>query len=376
MKQLFDNQIADAQATPVEPLSPANFPIGAYEEYEAARHERCRAFWASDLGVLVYRRMRVAPVFSAGCRDMEMSLKWQLGGLAASMSYEADIPNFLEPWYGIGTIASAFGATYQWEPGQAPATRPLFYSVEEALTAPFCAVAETEIGKHTLEMIRYFVEQTGGRLPLSLTDMQSPLNSATGIVDINSFFLDLMDNPDGVTTFLQRVSDLLIDYTQSQVAEIKKSLVWPGHGFASSRAFSGLGMSDDTVLMLGEEMYRNLVAPAFVRTGEPFGGVAFHSCGDWSAKAGMVRALRHVRMVDGAFSAQTDPSPNPAEVFPEAFVNSGIVLNARIVGGVEVIEETVKKLWCPGMKLIVVTYCTTPEEQAEAYRRIHQICGC
>jgi len=27
------------------------------------------------------------------------------------------------------------------------------------------------------------------------------------------------------------------------------------------------------------------------------------------------------------------------------------------------------------MKLIVVTYCQSPEEQAEAYNRIYEICG-
>jgi hypothetical protein len=27
------------------------------------------------------------------------------------------------------------------------------------------------------------------------------------------------------------------------------------------------------------------------------------------------------------------------------------------------------------MKLIVVTYCQDPEEQARAYERIHEICG-
>ena len=80
-------------------------------------------------------------------------------------------------------------------------------------------------------------------------------------------------------------------------------------------------------------------------------------------------------MVDGAFSAATDPSPNPPEPFAETFANSGIVLNARIVGGPETIAENVRKLWKPGMKLIVVTYCQSPEEQAQAYDRIYEICG-
>jgi len=52
------------------------------------------------------------------------------------MKYRADIPNFLEPWYGIGTIASAFGLDYIWYEGQAPTTRPPFNSIKEALRSP------------------------------------------------------------------------------------------------------------------------------------------------------------------------------------------------------------------------------------------------
>ncbi len=43
-------------------------------------------------------------------------------------------------------------------------------------------------------------------------------------------------------------------------------------------------------------------------------------------------------------------------------------------GDLDTITERVKKLWTPGMKLIVVSYCQAPEEQAEAYDRIHEIC--
>ena len=48
--------------------------------------------------------------------------------------------------------------------------------------------------------------------------------------------------------------------------------------------------------------------------------------------------------------------------------------SARIVGDVELVEEKVRQLWKKGMKLIVVTYAETPEEQAEIYRKIHEIC--
>jgi len=88
----------------------------------------------------------------------------------------------------------------------------------------------------------------------------------------------------------------------------------------------------------------------------------------------MVKTLKCLRVVDAAFGPETDPSPNPPELFAEAFANTNIVLNARIVGDVDTVEQLTRRLWRPGMKLIVVTYCATPEEQREAYQRIHALC--
>ncbi|MGD8501443.1 MAG: hypothetical protein PVJ86_12395, partial [Phycisphaerales bacterium] len=87
-----------------------------------------------------------------------------------------------------------------------------------------------------------------------------------------------------------------------------------------------------------------------------------------------VKKIPGLRMVDGAFSAATDPSPNPPEPFAEGFANTGIVVNARIVGDPETVANTVRRLWKPGMKLIVVTYCQSPREQAEAYDRVYEVC--
>jgi len=367
MNGMFDTQLDDAQATAAEPLAPAAFPFDAYAAHEAACRARCRAFRDSGSGVLVFRRMRAAPVFSGGCRDVENSLRWQLGELS-------DVPNFLEPWYGIGTVASAFGAEYCWNGKQAPVVRPLFASAAEALQAPVRPVAETEIGRHTLAMIRTFLERTGGRLPISLTDTQSPLNAAAGMVEMSRFFLDFMDDPESVRRLLNRLADALIEFTRHQLQVIGDALVWPGHGFASCRDFTGVGVSDDMILMLSDALYREAAAPSLVKVGQAFGGLAFHSCGDWSAKLGMIRSLKGIRMADGAFSPETDPSPNAPDGFPEILAQSGIVLNARIVGEPKRIVSTVRRLWRPGMRLIVNTYCSTPEKQEEAYRRIHEIC--
>ena len=79
-------------------------------------------------------------------------------------------------------------------------------------------------------------------------------------------------------------------------------------------------------------------------------------------------------MVDGAFTRQTDPSPNDPARFSEVFAGTGVTVNARMVGNKDTVIQCVKTLWRPGLKLIVVTYCQDPQEQAEVYDAVHEMC--
>ena len=369
----FDTSISDSQATAVEPVAPDAFDYAAYADYAAEKSESIERFLSAESGVLVYRRMRAGECFSGQCRDMEYSLAMQLGALQKSMEYEADIPNFLEPWYGIGTAAAAFGIDYVWEAGQAPAIRPAFDTVRAALEYDAKPIKDTECGRHTLDMISVFVEKTGGLLPISLCDMQSPLNVVCNMVDSTAIYLAMMDDPTAVTALLDRVAGLIVDFATEQAALLGERLVSPGHGFPSSYLFSSTGLSDDNIVMLSDEMYSDLAAPSFNRISAECGGAAFHSCGDWSGKIGTVKQLEGVFMVDGAFSPATDPTPNEPEPFGKAFAGTGIILNARIVGSADEVAEVVERLWQPGLKLIVTTYCQTPEEQKRACRMVREI---
>lgn len=373
MKQ-FDTQLADSQATVVTPISPENFNFEKYEEYIASLNQKCAAFWQSDSGVVVYRRMRVAECFSYGCSDMKQSLEWQLGALEKSMLFKADVPNFLEPWYGLGTIASAFGCEYSWKEGNAPVVKPPFKSLDEVLAYPVKKVSETAIGRHTLNMIEYFMEQTKGRLPVSFADSQSPLNIVANLLPLDQFFIEILLNPEKVLQLFELLAELSVEFNKEQKKLVGDALVLPGHGFASSQKWTGMGMSDDNAIMISPEQYTELAVPSAKKVCDPFGGVAFHSCGDWSGWINAVLNIEGLRMADGAFSPETDPgATDKLEAF-HVFAGTGVVLNARIVGDLETIEQQTKRLWAPGMKLVVVTYCATPEEQTKAYNRIKEIC--
>lgn len=374
MEDVFDNSLLDSQATAVKPILVSDFDLDRYHDYELNLLKRCEDFWHSNQGVLVYRRFRVAPVFSFDSKDMKKSLEWQLGGLKASLDYMADVPNYIEPWYGLGTTAAAYGFDYIWPEGQAPAVNGHFSSVEELLEHGVKPIKDTIIGKHTIEMAEYFLNATKGKLPISLCDFQSPLNTVGNVVDINNFFMDFMMNPDAVKKAFDLTADSTIEFIKVMENIIGDCLAKPGHGFASCRCFDGLGLSDDNIVMISEDMYRDIAMPSYIKTCSPFGGGAFHSCGNWSDKQNMIAHVDGLRMADGAFSKATDPNANPTDGFADSFAHSGVILNVRIVGTPDIIEKKVKELWKPGMKLIVNTYCKTPEEQKIAYEKIHEIC--
>jgi hypothetical protein len=367
----FDFMLQDSQGTLVKPMNPRDFDLEEYADYEDRLRERNQQFWAAPSGIAVYRRFRVPQVFAGTCRDPEFSLALQLSALSQSMSYAADIPNFLEPWYGIGTVASAFGADYHWADTQAPSIPARFASVAQALEHEPLPIEETEIGRQTLRMIEYFLDRTKGRVPMSLTDSQSPLNVASHLVESSSFYMSFIEEPEGLERLLARISGLIVEFTRKQMALIGDALVWPGHGFPSSRWFKGLGMSDDAMVSLSPRHYRELAAPSIGATGRPFDGTAFHSCGNWSSRIAAVKTIPDLVMVDGAFSEETDPACNPCEPFAEGFAGTGITVNARIVGDPKAVITRFQRLWRPNLKLVVTTYCSSPNEQEEAHRRIH-----
>ena len=216
---------------------------------------------------------------------------------------------------------------------QAPAVNGKIGTTSEAARYNTIPTADTAVGKQTLKMIDYFLEMTKGKLPISFCDVQSPLNAAGNIIDINNFMMDFYMDPEAVTQLMNKIADLIIEFTNKQIDRLQDTLVYPGHGFASSRVFDGFGMSDDNIVMLSNDIYSSVVFPSFEKTGTPFECPVLHSCGNWGNKIETIKNIKGLKTVDAAFSAGTDPDPCTASEFSSGFANSGIVVNARIVGG-------------------------------------------
>jgi hypothetical protein len=363
-------------ALPVTPVEPKDFDIARYEAYAAGCDERYAEFLGKDEGVLVWQRVRAGEVFRDACRDMRVSLAWQLGALAKSLDFLTDAPTYLEPWYGIGAIASAFGAEYTWRPDQAPAVKPVFASLQdmpELAPRPFESVP---ILRYTRATVEYFLEQTQGRLPLSWCDIQGPINILGGsLLHISQFLVGFYDAPDRLKQLLSTITETIISYYREQAELIGPALARPGHGFASSRRGTGISLSTDNLVMMSPAMYTEFCSQDFGRIGAAFNGVAIHSCGNWLTWLEAVKQTPYLFLVDGAFSPETDPAYNNCEAFRDALAGTGIILHARMVGDPDEVMARVKRLWRPGMRLVVGTHVQEPAAQRQLYRDIHAYCS-
>ena len=373
--EAYDSTLKDPMAMPVAPVEPDDFDLDEYEAYAGECDERYAEFLHKDEGVIVWQRVRVGEVFREDCRDKEVSLCLQLGALTKSLNFSTDAPSYLEPWYGIGTIASVFGADYVWHPGQAPGVEPIYKSISGASEFVPQDFDDVAILRYTKETVEYFLEQTKGRLPMSWCDVQAPINVAGVLVPFDQLFIGLSDAPERSKDILTLLANTIIRYYQQQSEIIGDALAQPGHGFASSRQGTGMGLSSDNLVMISPDMFTEFCSEDLRSIGESFGGVAFHSCGNWTAWLDAVNKIPNLLMVDGAFSPRTDPSYNNCEEFRDILAGTGIIIHARIVGGPDEVMSRVKRLWKPGIKLIVVTHVQNPKAQQQLYQDIHAYCS-
>lgn len=77
-------------------------------------------------------------------------------------------------------------------------------------------------------MTEYFMDRTKGKLPVSLTDVQSPINMLSYLLPITDLFMEVYDDPDGVKEAAMLSAKLLAEFLNKQKAIIGDALASPG----------------------------------------------------------------------------------------------------------------------------------------------------
>jgi len=344
-------------------MKAADFDYARFEDWAAGRERVTRDFLSGKTrGVCLQEPVWMPGKSYTTCRTPQESLEVQLDVIDAQMRMNSSYVPYLEPWFGTGIYANAFGAEILWNEGQSSATHYVFFDESDAgkMGEPDF---DATLPRLVMEGIDYFLEETGGRLPISCTDTQSAFDTASLLWDSASFFECMVLEPDCVHQVLDKVNRAIISFSQMQIDRIGGALARPGHIMRSARGGAGFSISDDNIVMISGEHYSGFSAHYNKQLAAQFGGLAVHSCGNFEGQLDALASTPGIMLIDGAFSPIMDPTPNRNhEYFRDRLKGTGIILQARM--NVDW-PEILPRLYDPELRLIASIPGPGPDEPAD-----------
>ena len=286
--------------------------------------------------------------FGVNSRYRDVMLEAQLEGLTKTLEADTDWVPFIEPWHGVGIYAQAFGCPFEWRDDSSPWTYPIVKNIDDLRAIEKPDIEKCEMLQYVLETIKYFDEKTGGRIYMSSTDTQSPLDTATLIMATDFFFYAAMDYPEDLHRLISNITDVIIEFTKMQ-RELMSRPITPGHNSWCHPKLPGLGLSEDCMCMVGPDFFDEFARPYNERIAETFGGVAIHSCGVWNQNYEIIRRLQGLVEVDLAIHQDNDPTPNLPEVVRDGLRGSGFIVKVRWPGHA---MELLDRIYAPGLRLM------------------------
>ena len=340
-------------------MKPSEFDFPRFREWLAPKEAQMRQFLAgegeSNL-LLIEKEWEDFLI----CRTPQESLQVQLDAITRQMDSCSDYVPFLEPWFGVGVFANAFGAEYVWVDGESAQTRYIIFDEEQAARVEMPDINQSPVMNLVMQAIDYFLHETRGEIPISCTDTQSPLDTITLLWDTASFFTSTYTAPEVVHNLMQKITDVMVAFSRRQADCLGDAWVRPGHIMVSARGGTGLSISDDNIVMVSPDHYRAFAVPYNGQLSQAFGGLAVHSCGNYIRQLPELLKIPGLVMVDGPFSKELDPDPiHDVETYRDLVLESGVILHARM--GTDW-SAVLPRLYHPDLRLALTVPVPEPGE--------------
>jgi len=210
------------------------------------------------------------------------------------------IPYFM-PWLGTGVLASAFGAKVKFpeDRGADPVVaEPCLKSIEDVARLRLPDPTRDGLLPRVLDLIDYAVRRAD--LPVGLTDMQGPLDTIGLMCGQTRLFEWMYDEPKMVHEIFEMVTEAFIQWVKVQKEHI-------GEPLNSSNGLQGLyspgiGVweSDDDMVMIGGDLYREFAVPCVSRIFDAFGGGSLHFCGRGTQHIHNLNLVSNLRAVNNS----------------------------------------------------------------------------
>mgnify|MGYP001140379833 CR=1 FL=1 len=195
--------------------------------------------------------------------------------------FDDDTIPYIFPGLNHATIPSMFGAK-EIRVGIETTAEKLIHSSEDAEALPNPKITPGSVAQRWLDTAAYLYEQTEGRIPISVCDMQGPFDSCAQMWSYDDMFISAYEDPDVYHSLLSKITDAFILLWKKQ-----KEIL--GDAFMGTHLFpqgwlppkNGAAVSADSLVMVSPDFYREFYVPYLKKIYEELGEITIHSCGDF-----------------------------------------------------------------------------------------------
>ena len=227
--------------------------------------------------------------------------------IAHGVTQDDFIPHFF-PGCRVATIPEMLGARETMQTGpdgtkEYGVCEKLFSAGDDPRDLPDPVIAPDSIAAFWLDMQAYVLTETDGRLPISVTDMQGPMDVAGQLWGYDNLFLDAMDDGAKTQVLLERCTTAFIELWQRQQDLLGDLFVgthlW-GWSWIEEGAGHGASLSMDSLAMISSDFFAAHTREHLTRISDAFGGLVIHSCGDFSAVVPGINAIPGIDTINSS----------------------------------------------------------------------------
>jgi hypothetical protein len=220
--------------------------------------------------------------FAVSNRPVSDWVPWAVRGyemrLEKTLSIEDDDVPYVHLATNTAMFAAAFGAeVHQYDSKEAPVARPFVEGADEAAKIPQPEWTDSPLLVRHMELARLVAQELGPEVPISVPDMQSPLDIVAMIWDKSELFPALVEEPEIVQALIEKCHALLTSFWDDMLKAIPNVSMghWPMVWGPPSQ---GVWITEDEVGSLSPGMFRKFVLPSLTSISERYGGLTVHSC--------------------------------------------------------------------------------------------------
>jgi hypothetical protein len=195
--------------------------------------------------------------------------------------FDDDTIPYVFPGLNHATIPSMFGAA-EIKCGIESTSEKIIRSIEDVFKMPEPELVKGSAAYKWIEMAEYILEETEGRMPVNVCDMQGPFDSCAQMWSYDDMFVAAYEDPKAYDHIISKITEafILLWKRQSDIL---------GENFLGTHLFSqgwvpqncGVAVSADSLVMVSPDFYNEFYKPYLLRMYHALGDLTIHSCGDF-----------------------------------------------------------------------------------------------